>query len=415
MVKESGPAGGRAPGIAPRKPEIVPHTARLSTASDENRSPPQQARCHTGGARRHAAAAPEIGTPVLHLYSVFVVFRGLNFREVAGFGFAHERREAHEMERGAMLDRWTNIHLMTGIMMVNEPRSFGGHWSDKKLQALEAYLRAYTTALKNTPFRLVYIDAFAGAGSRPVPRLDTEDYSLFVDEDQTDENSEYRHGSPLIALKNQPPFHEFLFVERDADSIGKLKAEVAALPEAKGRSIEFIQGDANDRLLEITRSDWRRRRAVAFLDPFALQVRWSTIEAIAKTQAIDMWLLFPAMAVNRMLPKSGEIPVAWQNRLNLLFGHDDWKKIFYRDVVEVDMFGSLFPASKTPDVFRNLSDYVTQRLSSVFTKAHESPLLLKNRTGSPLFLLCFASGNPNGAPIAIKIAQHIINQSSHGQ
>src|SRR5690625_1576565 len=224
-------------------------------------------------------------------------------------------------------------------MNLNEPQSFGGRWSDRKLQALAAYLSAYTTALKNTPFRLVYIDAFAGAGSRPIPRADSEDYPLFVDEDQTDEYSAYRHGSPLIALKNQPAFHEFIFIERDATSLSKLQSEVAALPEAHGKSIQFIEGDGNDKLLEITRMSWTKRRAVAFLDPFALQVKWSTIEAIAKTKSIDMWLLFPAMAVNRMLPQHGVIPEQWEARLNLLFGEEDWRKIFYRKTGETDMFG----------------------------------------------------------------------------
>ncbi len=34
----------------------------------------------------------------------------------------------------------------------------------EKLRILERYLDAYTTALKNQPFKLMYIDAFAGTG-----------------------------------------------------------------------------------------------------------------------------------------------------------------------------------------------------------------------------------------------------------
>ena len=40
--------------------------------------------------------------------------------------------------------------------------AFGGGWTEQKLEILEAYLNAYTTALKKIPFDLVYIDAFAG-------------------------------------------------------------------------------------------------------------------------------------------------------------------------------------------------------------------------------------------------------------
>ena len=34
-------------------------------------------------------------------------------------------------------------------------RSFGGPWTQEKLQILSLYLDAYTTALKNQPFRLI--------------------------------------------------------------------------------------------------------------------------------------------------------------------------------------------------------------------------------------------------------------------
>jgi hypothetical protein len=33
---------------------------------------------------------------------------------------------------------------------------------------------------------------------------------------------------------------------------------------------------------------------------------------------------------------------------------------------------------------------------------------LLNSQNTPLYLLCFASANPKGAPTAIKIAQHIL-------
>ncbi len=38
----------------------------------------------------------------------------------------------------------------------------------------------------------------------------------------------------------------------------------------------------------------------------------------------------------------------------------------------------------------------------------EKPLLLRNSKNNPLYLLCFASGNPKGAKTAIKIAQDIL-------
>ncbi|MGJ8651429.1 MAG: three-Cys-motif partner protein TcmP [Opitutaceae bacterium] len=287
-------------------------------------------------------------------------------------------------------------------------KPFGGAWSDAKLIALSAYLEAYTHALKNKPFKLAYIDAFAGAGLRDVK----EAQEGWFNDEFIEEDKQYRHGSPLIALSNKPKFQTLIFIEKDAVSLNKLQEQIETLPEAKERDIHFLQGDANTQLQALMKRNWSGRRAVAFLDPFALEVNWDTIEHIAKTEAVDMWLLFPAMAVNRMLPKSGKIPPQWTERLNRLFGTNDWQEIFYTKD-QPDLFGDE-QISKTPKVFELLSEYVTQRLKSVFAGTHKSPLILRNSSGAPLFLLCFASGNPRGAPIATRIAQHIINSTLNG-
>lgn len=287
-------------------------------------------------------------------------------------------------------------------------KSFGGSWSDEKLAALKSYLQAYTTALKNTSFKLAYIDAFAGAGSQELSN-DFED-SLF--DDVRKEDAGYRHGSPLIALETTPGFDRFIFIERDAGSIAKLQHEVVANFPEKADRVKYERGDANVVLQKLTERNWTKHRAVAFLDPFALHVAWETIEKIARTQAIDMWLLFPAMAINRMLPRSGDVPDAWATKLTETFGTEDWRAVFYRKE-EADMFGEEH-ISKAPKVFEKLSEFISLRLKTVFAGVNSQPLILKNSAGAPLFLLCFACGNPKGAGIALKIAQHIIKMKSHG-
>lgn len=290
--------------------------------------------------------------------------------------------------------------------------NFGGDWSEQKLSALQRYLTSYTTALRKTSFKLAYIDAFAGAGTRKISEGKNDPDAEWFDELTQEEDLKYRHGSPLIALEIDPPFDAFIFIERDADSIAALQSQIEER-HGSSKTVKYLQGDANEQLQELGRNNWTAHRAVAFLDPFALQVQWSTLETLAKTEAIDMWLLFPAMAVNRMLPRNGEIPEAWAARLDDLFGEEDWREAFYPKQ-EPNLFGEE-PVSKVGQVFETLSHYVTQRLGSIFAKTHDKPLILKNRSGAPLFLLCFASANPKGAPIATRIASHIINTSSHGK
>jgi three-Cys-motif partner protein len=287
------------------------------------------------------------------------------------------------------------------------PEFFGGAWSDLKLRALREYLNAYRLVLKKQHFRVVYIDAFAGAGVRAVVDPPSEP-GLFVDTSK--EEDDYRHGSPLIALEVDPPFHTLIFIESELASLERLREQVQTRGHGL-RDIQYHHGDANAKLLEqIGRMNWDTHRAVAFLDPFAMDLKWETIRAIATTHAIDLWLLFPAMAVNRMLPRSGVIPHTWERKLNDFFGTDSWREAFYVPEPE-DLFGET-SVRKLDQIFELISAYVTERLKSVFVAVAPKPLILRNSSNTPIFLLCFACGNERGAGPALRIAKHIIRTKS---
>jgi three-Cys-motif partner protein len=71
---------------------------------------------------------------------------------------------------------------------------------------------------------------------------------------------------------------------------------------------------------------------VVFLDPFGMQVPWSTLEALAKTKAIEVLINFPlGMAIQRLLTRSGEIPEGWQMSLDTFFGSPEWRTIVYEE------------------------------------------------------------------------------------
>lgn len=313
---------------------------------------------------------------------------------------------------------------------------FGGPWSTIKLTVVSKYFDAYCTALSKTSFKLFYIDAFAGGGqveAQPQapdasaeagtdlfaaqPAENGEDDASLLEEDR--EVQKYRHGSPLLALRANPGFHEFIFIERSAENLNQLREQVDASELRQGRRISYLQEDANAALQRIAGQNWRSRRAVVFLDPYALHLRWETLEAIARTEAMDVWMLFPAMAINRMLPRDGEVPDSWAKRLTEAFGEDTWRDAFYAapEPPKADLFPDLLPDAreeKRNDPFGRLSRYVTRRLKEIFADAVDQPLVLKTEAGSPLFLLCFAVANKKGAPIAKKIANYIIQNKSHG-
>ena len=110
-----------------------------------------------------------------------------------------------------------------------------------------------------------------------------------------------------------------------------------------------------------------------FLDPYGMQVEWKTIEAIAATKAIDLWVLFPlGIGVNRLLKKSGDIPESWRQRLNILLGTDSWYEEFYAVKTARTIFGTeqeyVIKAS-----METIGRYFNDRLSKIFPGVAKSP------------------------------------------
>jgi len=288
-------------------------------------------------------------------------------------------------------------------------QQFGGDWTEIKLQKIEKYLRAYAQIMNKRNFVYAYIDAFAGTGYRITQHEDKNNQLLSLFEE---DSQQFQDGSARIALQIAPRFSKYIFIEKDPErsvELENLKVEFSHLAD----DIDVAEGEANKYLQDLCSKNWikHNRRAVLFLDPFGMQVEWQTINAIAKTEAIDLWLLFPlGVAVNRMLRKDAQIPEKWQHRLNTLFGTTDWVDAFYETKVEQTLFGERISTNKVDDPFNSISRFFVERLKTVFAGVAENPLPLYNSRNNPLYLLCFASANPKGSKTAIKIAQHILSR-----
>ena len=88
-------------------------------------------------------------------------------------------------------------------------------------------------------------------------------------------------------------------------------------------------GDANTFIPKVCdRIVKENTRAVLFLDPFGTQVNFETIECIAQTKKIDLWVLFPWYAVNRSLPRDPNKKDSNKSALDRVFGNDSWKEVY---------------------------------------------------------------------------------------
>lgn len=274
---------------------------------------------------------------------------------------------------------------------------FGGPWTLIKLEALQKYLAAYTQALKKQSFRLLYIDAFAGTGNCDVG-MGGETLSL--------------PGSARIALETTPAFHDLIFIEQDTARCAALRTLATSHP---GRTLQIIQGEANAELAKLCAStNWTKTRAVLFLDPYGLELEWGTLEAIAKTQAIDVWYLFPLSGLYRQLARdSRAIDAGKEAIVTKLLGTDSWKQELYSPTPTKDMFGD-DREERHADV-KQITELATRRLKSVFAQIAGPKLLhltLPNRRGqgAPMYALYFAVSNPNpkAAGLACRIAGDVL-------
>jgi three-Cys-motif partner protein len=286
--------------------------------------------------------------------------------------------------------------------------SFGGRHTADKLGRLTGYMSAYTTALKNKGFTLVYIDAFAGSGERTetraaLPLFDSPEEFLSTP------------GSAKIAIDVVPPFEVLSFIERDTGRF----AELCKLKDANPlRKISVHNGDANRAVQALCRDlPWhgstnipKGMRGLLFLDPYGMEVDWTTIEAVAATEAIDMWCFFPLMGLFRQAAtRAPNIDAAKRARLNAVLGTDEWFTRWYQP-----QNGGAGLFDDTPEFIRTadvnaIEEYVRERLAKVF----KGPVLKPKRIYSghaPLASLFFAVSNPSPQAIglATKIASHIL-------
>jgi len=296
-------------------------------------------------------------------------------------------------------------------MPEREVQRFGGNWTEDKLNTLGEYLHSYTTALKKQPFHLTYIDAFAGTGYREAPTKESDTCLLF-DEPDLQKAKDFLDGSARKALQTIPSFDDYIFIEMDPVRHKELLKVKDDFPEKADR-IKMVSEDCNIFLQSFCKKeDWSNQRAVVFLDPHGMQVDWATMKAIADTKAIDVWVLFPlGIAVNRLLRRDGKIQENWRKRLDRIFGTEEWYDHFYEKGKQENLFNSEITYEKIADIDL-IVEFYRNRLKEIFSGVAKKPKKLKNIKRSPLFLFCFAVGNPspNARDLALKLAEHILEK-----
>ncbi|NJM00008.1 MAG: three-Cys-motif partner protein TcmP [Synechococcaceae cyanobacterium SM2_3_2] len=252
-----------------------------------------------------------------------------------------------------------------------------GQWSEDKLELLAKYLKAYAIIMGNQKKKWLssfhYIDAFAGS---IVPILRDEDEERYIS------------GSPLRAIATEPRFDSLWFIDLLPQRIKRLEELKQKFPE---RLIEIRDGNCNQILKEeiipsLSRSD---RRGIIFLDPYGLQVEWSTVQALAEARTFDIFVNFSIMGLTRQLQRNTLPTQDIRQRINLVMGNSSWVDGIYQLESQLSLFEEQSVSRESLSA-EWLASLYAEQLKILFPHV-SNPVIMKNSKNSALYALILAS------------------------
>lgn len=263
-----------------------------------------------------------------------------------------------------------------------------GCWSELKLEIIEKYGSAYTATFKNSKLKKYYIDGFSGAGIHVSKRT-----------------RKPVEGSPARALKVSPPFDGFYFIDLNPKKTSYLQK----LCEDRS-DVQIHTGDATTFLTQelLPKIQFCKfNRALCLLDPYGLHMDWEVMLQAGQSRAVDMFLNFPVMDINRnaIWWNPEKVPQDGIERMNRFWGDDSWRTAAYAESPQRRLFDLKPEMVKQPNeaivaVFR-------KRLQEVAGfKFVPDPLPMRNSKNAVVYYLFFASQKP----VAEKIITDIFSK-----
>lgn len=299
--------------------------------------------------------------------------------------------------------------------------TWGGPWTEQKLDCFESYVRAYLTIMNKYRDRyhwhLVYFDGFAGSGERE-ERQAVEEHTLRLWDVSTQELNLYQGAAErVVALEDKMRgFDSYYFVDFYQENLDKLRLKLSAYPEGGKRF--YLCRDANSATRGLAQwliDDALGRRiagrpnhikCLCLLDPFGMDIEWDSIRRLAGN-SIDLWILVPTgSAVSRLFQNDGHLGSA--DRLERFFGIDSetLQKRFYIREVAPGLFGDINEVTKVNNIVTEIANLYCEQLGTLFKFVTNQPLVLKNSRNVPIFHFVCASNNET----AVKIAAEIIDK-----
>lgn len=269
----------------------------------------------------------------------------------------------------------------------------GGMWTARKLYFLCTYLEQVVRGMAGNasfPTGLTYVDLFCGCGVSEARDSDGHVRRL--------------PGSSVLAARAKhigknglrKTFNRLVFVDADRESLNA--------SQKRSRSAGFAQeivahcGDVNEIIDDVASSIPDGSLNVAFVDPYSLDIHFSTISRIARQRALDLIILFSDRIdlIRNVRPYYYPKP---DSKLDHFLGESSgWR----------DRYDRLTDQSGEP-VLRMFADLYLEQLRKIGYVHSRTWLLEADRV--PMFRLVFASKNPLG----LKYCEIALKEEFDGQ
>ena len=262
-----------------------------------------------------------------------------------------------------------------------------GYWSELKLDIVEKYGAAYTAAFKNRPrLKKYYIDGFSGAGAHV-----SKQTGKLID------------GSPVRALKINPAFDGYHFIDLNPGKTSYLQQ----LCEGWS-NVNIHTKDSNTYLIQEllpTIQYHKYTRALCLLDPYGMHMDWEVMRLAGRSEAVDMFLNFPVMDMNRnaIWHQPAKVPQEGIRRMTRFWGDESWRTAAYAKSRQSNLFGPIMEKQPNEVI---VAAFVKRLKDLAGFRFVADPLPMRNSTNAVVYYLLFACKHP----VAEKIITSVLDK-----
>lgn len=253
-------------------------------------------------------------------------------------------------------------------------------WSLEKYKLVGSYCDIFTNGMKFKWNQLVYVDLFAGAG-----------YAKMKETNKTYLNS------ALLAMSIPSPFSKYILCEQDEERFEALSSRVKR--DFSHLNCELIKGDSNKNVDKVIKAlppfgKGNTRLPFCFVDPYSLNLNFSTIKALGQT-LMDFLIL---QALHMDANRNFETYLNEENtKISEYLGDENWRELFEKE-------GRVY----RKDFVKFLADQYQEQMKKLgYQNAKHMHQIRSNEKNLPLYYLAFYSKHPTGEKFFKEVQRRI--------